>query len=154
MTVDNPHGYANPYLLIGGAFSMAFALFQLSAIFWTQEILRYYGGPASMQSESPWLYIVLCIVVAALAALCGLYAFSGAGKFRRLPFLRTVLITITAIYILRGLAIFRDLRLIRDNPEQDLQRFAVYSAIALCAGLVHLAGVIGFFRKRREPATT
>jgi len=35
------------------------------------------------------------------------------------------------------------------HPGQDLLRFAVFSVIALCAGLVHLFGVIRLFRQGR-----
>lgn len=148
VTMDNVASNRNPYLLIGGFFSLAFALFQLSALFWSQDLVRYFGGPATAQAQQPILYAFLCIMVAALVAACGLYAISGAGQFRPLPFLRTVLIITTVVYLLRGLALFQDLRLIQKHTAIGLNRFMVYSIIALCIGVVHMAGVIQLLRKR------
>ena len=139
----------NIYLQIGGIFSFAFAVFQISAIFWSQELLAYFGGPAKMQAENPMMYILLCLIVGGLVAVCGLYAFSGAGKFRRLPLLRTMLVAITSIFILRGFAVITDLMIIQKHPEQNLIRFLVFSIIALCIGLCHLIGTIKLFKLGR-----
>jgi hypothetical protein len=43
-----------------------------------------------------------CLVIAAFLALLAAYAFSGAGRIRRLPLLRLGLATIAAVLILRG----------------------------------------------------
>jgi putative oxidoreductase len=144
----------NLYLQIGGMFSFAFAIFQISAIFWSKELLMYFGGPVKMQAENPFMYIFACLFVGALVAACGLYAFSGAGRVRRFPLLRTMLITITTIYMLRGLAIITDLIIIHNHPELNLWRFFFYSCIALCIGLAHLVGVIKFFKYGRPEIHT
>lgn len=152
--MDTPRTNRNPYLQIGGLFSLAFALFQVSAILWTPDVLRYFGGPVTMQAENPVLYIFVCIFVAAIVGACGLYALSGAGKFRRLPLLRTILVAITVIFILRGLELVADLAIMREHPERDLVRFAVFSVIALCVGIVHLIGVIRFFKLSHRTVAT
>jgi putative oxidoreductase len=143
--LDNPN--RNIYLLTGGLFSLAFAVFQVSAVFWPPEMLTFFGGPVEMQAENPLMYIFVCVVIGAIIAVAGLYALSGAGIFRRLPLLRTMLVGITAVFILRGLAIINDLRMINEHPELNLGRFVVFSLFALCVGLVHLIGVIRLFRK-------
>lgn len=148
--MNNPHAHVNFFLFMGSLFSFAFAVFQFSAIFWSQDVLRYFGGPVSMQAENPFLYVLVCVGVAALVAIAGLYTLSGAGRFRPLPFMRTMCTVVTAIYILRGLELFVDLKLMRDHPEKDLQRFAVYSVIALSIGVIHLVGVIGVFKHPRS----
>jgi putative oxidoreductase len=147
--MEQSHTKGNIYLQIGGVFSFAFAVFQISAILWSQELLTYFGGPVKIQAENPILYILVCLVVGALVALFGLYAFSGAGKFRRLPLLRSILVTITAIFILRGFAVINDLMTIHKHPELDLIRFLVFSIIALVIGLIHLLGVIRLFKYGR-----
>lgn len=43
--------------------------------------------------------------ITAVLAIWAAYAFSGAGKLRRLPMLRTGLVIISSIYLLRGLLI-------------------------------------------------
>lgn len=46
---------------------------------------------------------ISCLVIAAALAVGTLYAFSGAGLLRRLPLLRTVLIVLASVLVLRGL---------------------------------------------------
>lgn len=140
----------NYYLIIGGIFSLAFALFQVSAIFWPPELVSYFGGPKNMQATNLLGYAVLCILVGILVAAAGLYAISGAGKIRRLPLLRSILIFITTIYLLRGFTFISDIIIIQKNPDKDLTHFLVFSLIALCVGLVHLTGLIKFFRFNRN----
>jgi len=137
----------NRMLRVGGCFSLAFAVFQVSAIWWSASAIRYFGGPAQFSTEKPFAYAILCLAVAAMVAVAGLYALSGAGKPPRLPLLRTVLIAVTVVYLLRGLLIVPQTRLVLRHPE--LVRFAVFSAISLCVGFVHLGGVVVLYRHGR-----
>lgn len=149
MKMDQSTSKGNIYLFIGGVFSLAFAVFQASAIFWSHELLTFFGGPVTLRAENPMMYYVSCIFVGAVVAICGLYALSGAGKFRRLPLLRTGLIAISVIYLLRGFEIYIDVKIIQQHPELHQERFLVFSIIALCVGLAHLLGVIRLFRYGR-----
>lgn len=150
--MQNSNLGANPYLLIGGLFSMTFAVFQLSAIFWSDEVLKFFGGPVSMRAENLLMYVLACVVVAAIVALFGLYAFSGAGKFRRLPLLKSILVIITILFLFRGGELYIDLKLMNAHPEEGLLRFAVFSLIALGAGIIHLLGVVRLFKHERVVA--
>ncbi len=151
--MDQSNTKGNISLQIGGLFSLAFAVFQVSAIFWPQEILEYFGGPVKMQAENPIFYIVVCLGVGILVGLCGLYALSGAGKFRQLPFLRTVLVVAAAVFILRGLLIIPILKIMFTNPESTVFRYFVFSLIALGAGIIHLVGVISLLNHGRPERT-
>ncbi len=133
----------NVMLRIGGWFSLAFALFQASGIWWPPHAVGYLGGPATLCATRPVAYSALCIVVAIGAAIFGLYALSGAGDVRRLPLLRAGLVGITAIYLLRGLLLFPQVLAFHHIPL----RFLLFSAIALAVGVVHLIGTIGLFRR-------
>jgi putative oxidoreductase len=144
----------NIYLQIGGLFSLAFAVFQISAIFWSQELLIYFGGPVKMQAENPMVYIFVCVFVGALIAICGLYALSGAGKFRRLPSLRTVLVVVTTVFFLRGLLVIPILKILFTSPEKNVFRFLVFSFVALGIGIIHLVGVITLFKHGRPERMT
>ena len=145
----------NIYLLIGGLFSLAFAIFQISAIVWPPALLDYFGGPVKMQAEYPIIYISGCALVGAIVAVAGFYALSGAGKFRPLPLLRTGLVAITIVYILRGLFIINFIILIISYPEMNLKpQFAVFSLIALCVGMIHLMGVIRLFRQKYSKSSS
>lgn len=130
-------------LLGGGYFSLACALFQFSGIFWPPDAIRYFGGPADFSRTQPVLYTLLCIVVAAIVAVFGLYALSGAGRIRRLPLLRTVLLAATAIYIFRGLLLIPQIPVVIQHP--NLARFLLFSMLSLCIGFAHLAGLSTLF---------
>ncbi len=140
----------NVCLQIGGCFSLAFALFQASAVFWPPELVAYFGGPARLQIEHPVYFISLCLMIGIIAAVWGLYALSGAGKFRRLPFLRTIIGFVTAVYIFRGLRVIPDYLFISQHPEQHLTRLLIFSLLALCIGFIHLIGFIKLFQRGRS----
>jgi hypothetical protein len=137
----------NRLLSAGGYFSLAFAVFQLSGIWWPASAIRYLGGPAKLSVERPLAYAGLCVAVAAIAAVFGAYALSGAGKIRRLPLLRTILIAGTLIYLLRGLLVIPQTPVVLKHPEAVL--YLAFSVISLCVGVVHAAGVVNLYRHGR-----
>lgn len=141
----------NVMLVVGGYFSLAFAVFQLSGIWWSPEAVAYLGGPATLCATNHPLYAVLCILVAVAAAAFGLYALSGAQAIRRLPLHRAVLVGITAIYLLRGLLLLPEALAFHRAPTLLPIRFLLLSAIALAVGLVHLAGVVHLLRRVDAP---
>ena len=144
---------SNTLLLVGGYFSIAFSIFQLSGIWWPARGIKYFGGPAELSIHRPVAYAFLCLVVAAVVAVFGCYALSAAGKIRRLPLLRTVLTAVTAIYLLRGLLVIPQAQFVFKHPEQ--LRFAVFSLIALIIGLIHLGGLLTFLKHGRpDPAVS
>ncbi len=137
----------NYLLVVGGLFSLAFAVFQASAIWWSVDLIRYFGGPVQLRAERPIVYDGLCLVVAGIVAMFGLYALSAAGKIRRLPLVRTTVTTAAVIYLLRGLLIIPQIPQVLKHPE--FLRFAVFSAISLLVGGVHFGGVVSLFRHGR-----
>jgi hypothetical protein len=137
------------FLLGGGYFSLTFAVFQLSGIFWPADAIKYFGGPAELSVTQPILYTFSCIIVAAILAVLGIYALSGAGRIRPLPLLRTVITATAAIYLLRGLLLIPQILVVIKHPS--LARFLLFSIISLCVGLAHLAALPSLF-KRANPA--
>jgi hypothetical protein len=80
---------------------------------------------------------LITLTIAAILLVWAAYAFSGAGSLPRLPLLRTGLVVIAAIYLLRGL-IFVPLHLWR---PQHSDSFAIWSSlIVLVYGAVYAAG--------------
>jgi len=142
----------NYWLLAGGYFSLAFAIFQLSAIWWKPGAIRYFGGPAKLSVERPLIYTALCVGFAIIVALFGIYALSGGGSVRHLPLLRTALVTMTVVYLLRGLILVPQILVTIRHPE--FIRFLLFSVIAFCVGIVHLIGTIGVFRTPRQQRVT
>jgi hypothetical protein len=137
----------NYLLLAGGYFSLGFAVFQVSGIWWSPRAIGYFGGPARLSIERPVVYAALCLAVGAIVAVFGLYALSGVGRIRRLPLLRTVLIGVAGIYLLRGLLVIPETLVVLKHP--DLVRFLVFSLISLCVGAVHVGGVMQLHRHGR-----
>jgi len=137
----------NTLLLVGGIFSLAFALFQVSAIWWPLSVIEYFTGPVQLSVEKPRMYAVLCLVVAALMAVAGLYSLLGANTLRRLPLLRSVLIAVTVVYLLRGLFIVPQWLIVDRHPE--MFRILVFSLISLAVGLIHMVGVVRLCRSER-----
>lgn len=80
----------------------------------------------------------MAILIAGVLCVWGLYAWSGAGVIRRLPFLRLGLITISAIFLLRGLLFSR---MQAYFPGNSVTFWYVSSAICLAIGLLHLLGL-------------
>ncbi len=140
----------NTFLVIGGWFSILFAAFQISGIWWPASGIKWFGGGdllAQMSQDRPFSYAALCLVIGLIAAGFGAYALSGAGKIVRLKLLRTGLTFITIIYLLRGLTVFTETA--SAARGQQPWRFAVFSLIALLVGLTHFGGLMKLFRYGR-----
>ena len=60
---------------------------------------------ARADEAGSWMPAILTTGIALILSAWAAYAFSGAGRIRRLPLLRTALVIISAIYLLRGLLI-------------------------------------------------
>jgi len=134
---------ANPgsiWLIVGGWLSVAAALIHIACIFGGPDWYRFLGageGMAQAAARGEWTPTLVTAAIAVILLIWGAYAFSGAGALPRLPLLRTGLVAITAIYLLRGL-LFVPLNLWR--PQWD-SSFAIWSSlIVLAFGAVHAMG--------------
>ena len=98
---------SNSWLIAGGTLSATAALLHVAIIFGGPDWYRFFGAGEDMARAAergmarPALFT---IGIAAILLVWSLYAFSGAGLIRRLPLLRTGLVAISAIYLLRALA--------------------------------------------------
>lgn len=140
---------ANPgstWLMIGGALSVAAALLHIACIFGGPDWYRFFGageGMARAAARGDWTPTLITLAISAVLLIWAAYAFSGAGTLPRLPLLRTGLVTITAIYLLRAL-IFVPLHLWR---PQHTDSFAIWSSlIVLLYGTVYAIGTIKAWR--------
>ena len=81
---------------------------------------------------------LITLAIGAILLVWAAYAFSGAGTLPRLPLLRTALIVIAAIYLLRAL-VFVPLHFWR---PQHSDSFAIWSSlIVLAYGAVYAVGI-------------
>lgn len=132
----------NFYLIAGGTLSAIAALAHLGCIVFGASWYRFFGAGEKMVqmveagSSRPTRVTLL---VAAVLLVWSAYALSGAGVIPRLPFLRTILCAITAVYLLRGLLFFL---LMPYFPGNSLAFWLWSAAICLGIGLLYLAGLI------------
>ena len=96
----------NWWLIVGGSLSAAAALTHLAIIAGGPDWYRFFGAGEAMaraaERGSP-VPAVITLGIAAVLAAWAVYAFAGAGLIPRLPLMRTALVLISAIYLLRGL---------------------------------------------------
>ena len=130
----------DPWLVAGGILSALAAILHLAVIAGGPDWYRFFGAGEEMARMAergllrPTLYT---IAIASILAIWSAYAFAGAGLLPRLPLMRTALVAITAVYLLRGLALV-PLALLRPALVDS---FALWSSlIVLVYGACHAIG--------------
>ncbi|WP_197417085.1 MULTISPECIES: hypothetical protein [unclassified Sphingomonas] len=126
-------------LRIGGWLSVVAALLHIGCIFGGPEWYRFFGAGeamARMAERGHWYPPTITTGITIILAIWAAYAFSGAGMIARLPLLRTGLVVISAIYLLRGLLI---IPILIHPPARTA--FNIWSSvIVLGYGLVYALG--------------
>ena len=126
-----PDVAANPgsaWLIAGGWLSVIAALAHIGCIIGGPDWYRFFGAGEDMARAAARgdLYPTLITLgIAAMLLIWAGYAFSGAGWLPRLPLLRTGLVVISAIFLLRGL-VFVPINLWRPHYSQG---FAITSSL-------------------------
>lgn len=127
-------------LIVGGWLSVAASLLHIAVIVGGPDWYRFFGAGeqmAQMAERGDAYPAIVTTLIALILAIWAAYAFSGAGLIRRLPLLRTGLVTISAIYLLRGL-ILVPILFLSDMPATP---FTVWSSlIVLTYGVAYAAG--------------
>jgi hypothetical protein len=135
-------GDRRAWLALGGVASAAASLLHLASIAGGPDWYRFFGAgePIARAAErGSWVPALLALAIATLLAAWSAFAFSGAGLLRPLPLLRTALVAITAIYLVRGLALFFPTAMSR--PDLSPAFLFWSSLIVLAIGVVHLVGL-------------
>jgi hypothetical protein len=98
----------NKWLVVGGWLSIVAALLHVGCIVGGGDWYRFFGAGEEMaraDEAGHWMPAIMTSGIALILAIWAAYAFSGAGLIRRLPLIRTALVIISGIYLLRGLFI-------------------------------------------------
>ena len=98
----------NPWLIVAGLLSVTASLLHIGCIVGGPTWYRFFGAGEGMAraAERGDLYPALVtLAIAVLLAIAAAYAFAGAGLIRQLPLMRTALVVISAVFLLRGLAL-------------------------------------------------
>lgn len=144
----------NGWLVAAGLLSAAASLLHVATIVGGPDWYRFFGAGEEMARAAERGSVMPGLVTAGIAAILGvwaLYAFSAAGLVRRLPFIRTALILITGVYMLRALALVPLLAL----KPQLVDTFAIVSSlIVLCYGVTYAVGTWRAWSSLRPPASS
>ncbi|MET1756804.1 hypothetical protein ABVV53_15265 [Novosphingobium sp. RD2P27] len=120
--------------------SSAASLLHFATIVGGPDWYRFFGAGEELARAAERGSAMPGLVTAAIAtvlAVWALYAFSAAGLVRRLPLVRTALVCITSVYMLRGLAVIPLLTL----KPQLVDSFAIVSSlVVLCYGVTYAVG--------------
>jgi hypothetical protein len=142
----------NHWLIAGGLLSAGASILHLCVIAGGPDWYRFFGageGMARMAERGSATPGLITLAIAAILAIWAAYAFSGAGLIRRLPLIRTALVLISAVYLLRGLAL---VPIVLMRPH-TIQAFAVWSsAIVSVYGLCYAIGTRRAWRRLSESA--
>ncbi len=141
-------------LVTGGALTGAAALLHVAIILGGPDWYRFFGAGERMARLAARGSVYPAAVTACIAAVLGvwaLYAFSGAGVVRRLPFLRPVLALVAAVYLARGILGVPAVMLADDPYASQLKArmtfMVVSSAVCVVLGLCYAVGATSV-RKR------
>jgi hypothetical protein len=130
----------NPFLIAGGILSAFASLLHIVVIVGGPAWYRFFGAGeamATMAEQGSMTPTLLTLGIAAILAIWAAYAFSGAGLLPRLPLLRTGLVVISTIYLLRGLVLVPALAL----DFGGVTPFVLWSSlIVLVYGLAYAIG--------------
>ena len=128
--------------MAGAIMSLLAALLHIGVIVAGPDWYRFFGAPEELALAAERGEILPALMTSAIAGVLGLwaaFAASGAGLLPRLPLLRTALVTISAIYMARGLLLVPVLALV-PYPEGAFDYWS--SAIVLIIGVAHTIGTI------------
>lgn len=143
----------NSWLVAAGLLSAAASLLHFATIVGGPDWYRFFGAGEEMAQAAEHGSVMPGLVTAAIAtilAVWALYAFSAAGLVRRLPLMRTALVLITGVYMLRALAL---VPLLAFKP-QLVDTFAIVSSlIVLCYGVAYAVGTWLAWPSLRSPSS-
>jgi hypothetical protein len=130
----------NYWLISGGMLSAIAALAHIAIIIGGPDWYRFFGageGMARAAAQGRMMPALITLGIATMLAIWAAYAFSGAGLIVRLPLLRTALVIISSIYLVRALAVVPFLF----TPTEQSSAFWIWSsAIVLIYGLAYAIG--------------
>lgn len=132
------------WFILGGILSIAAALLHIAVIVGGAPAYRYFGAGEEMakmaEAGSAFPAVVTTFIVVIFASW-GLYAFSGAGLIRKLPYMRPGLIVIAAIYTLRGVCVIPEVIWIAISPKAVPFQEVIFSIVSLFIGVTYLVGI-------------
>ena len=142
----------NNQLIVAGCLSFLAALLHVSCIFGGPDWYLFFGAGermAQLAAQGDPYPTIATLVIASILTGWGLYALSGAGVIFKLPLLKTCLVLITGVYLIRGVAGLIGPFLTSDPVgHQNSITFWVVSSIICCIyGTFYLLGTKKLWRQ-------
>ncbi|NQZ88550.1 MAG: hypothetical protein HRT54_13345 [Colwellia sp.] len=135
----------NSYLIIAGMFSALASLIHIGCIVFGAPWYRFFGAGEQMAilaEQGSFKPTIITSGIVIVLAIWSLYAFSAAGLILKLPLMRLALITITSVYLLRGIVGFVFAADPLGHHLGNSSQFWFWSsALCLSFGIVHLIGI-------------
>ena len=131
----------NTWLIVAACLSAIAALLHVAIIVGGAQWYRFFGAGERMAlaaAAGRWYPAIVTSGIAVVLSVWAAYALSGAGVIQALPLLKLGLSVITAIYLVRGLAI---VPLVLFSREKTTPFLLWSSAICCGYGVVHLFGL-------------
>jgi hypothetical protein len=129
------------WLKVAAGLSFSMAACQAVISVWPAAAAYFQAPPALL--NDPVRLFVIGGAAALIPVLFGLYALSGAGVIRRLPLLRTALVGIGGLFLLRGLFIILTFLVALGVLQGRVFLAGVASHVVfLSAGIVFLGGAV------------
>lgn len=131
----------NIFLIVAGTLSAIAAILHLGCIYFGASWYRFFGAGEQMALLSEQGSLKPTLITSGIflvLSIWSIYAFSAAGIIFKLPLIRLVLVIITLIYLVRGVAGFFFI----NSPMGRSPEFWLWSSIiCLSFGIVHLIGL-------------
>jgi hypothetical protein len=135
----------NSYLMIAGTLSALASIIHIGCIFFGASWYRFFGAGeqmAMLAEQGSLKPTIITSGIVIVLAIWSLYAFSAAGLILKLPLMRIALITITSVYLLRGIVGFVFAADPLGHHLGNSSQFWFWSStICLFLGAVHLIGI-------------
>ena len=132
-------------MLILGAILMAcVSLFHFACAVIGPAAFRASGSEtmaSAVESGAAWPTL-LAAGLGVVFAILVLYPLSAAGRFRRLPLVRVMIVATGAVFALRGIALVPESLALLRTHDTVLIRNLFYSAVALLIGALYLLGLL------------
>ncbi|GAA6139618.1 hypothetical protein NBRC116583_33650 [Arenicella sp. 4NH20-0111] len=137
------------FLVVAGLLSFSASIMHLAIIVGGPEWYRFFGAGeemARMAEQGLLKPKLITFTIALILFVWGAYAWSAAGRFPAFPFVNIVLIVITAVYFLRGIAGLMAPFIDHPQLQQNSTVFWVLSSlICLAFAAVHIKGMLNLW---------
>ncbi|MEH6481055.1 MULTISPECIES: hypothetical protein [Pseudoalteromonas] len=141
----------NNTLFTAGILSFIASLLHVACVFGGPDWYRLLGAGeqmAQMAEQGSMYPTYVTLAISVIIAIWGFYALSGAGAILKLPFLKTALVLITAVYLIRGIAgLIIPFLTSSEIVHQNSIQFWIISSIICCIyGSFYLFGTLKLWR--------